>query len=313
MDGVVSSTQSIVSGVPQGSVIGPTLFSLYVNDFPSFLLYSEALMYADDTALIFVGDSLSDIEGNINEELQRVHLWFRRNHLNINTAKTKYMVFHSRRKQLDYARFNLFLDNARLQQVASFKYLGVMFDSDMNWKSHIEKTCSKLAFGCHTLLKARECFGATILRILYFAFVHSHLSYCVASWGSSYKTHLKSISRLQKRALRIITFSNRADSAKQLFQLMRVLPLDSVHVSSVAEVVHRIIKHEDPFPLSIFTLPARCTRAAASNCCNLPVARNVYGRRLIEFNGALIWNAIPTDVKQAKNFPGAMKRFMLNF
>uniref|UniRef100_A0A6G5ACJ9 Putative tick transposon n=1 Tax=Rhipicephalus microplus TaxID=6941 RepID=A0A6G5ACJ9_RHIMP len=141
-----------------------------------------------------------------------------------------------------------------------------MFDSDMNWKSHIEKTCSKLAYGCHTLLKARECFGGSILRILYFAFLHSRLSYCIASWGSTYKTHLKCISRLQKRAVRIITYSNKTDTAKQLFQMMRVLPLDSVHVSSVADIVHGIIKRDDPFPLSNFMLPARCTRAAANHC-----------------------------------------------
>lgn len=90
--------------------------------------------------------------------------------------KTKYVVFHSRKKQLDFGRFNLLSETALgLQRVASFKYLGVMLDSDINWQSHIDKTCSKLAYGCHMLLKARECFGTKVLHILYFAFVHSYL------------------------------------------------------------------------------------------------------------------------------------------
>lgn len=80
-----------------------------VNDFPSILLY---LMYTDDRALTFIGDSLNEIEDETNEELQRVHSWFKGNHLNINMHKTKYVVFHSRKKQLDFGRFNLLSETA---------------------------------------------------------------------------------------------------------------------------------------------------------------------------------------------------------
>lgn len=107
IDGFVSSAESVVAGAPQGSVIGPSLFSLHVSDFPSVLLYSEALMYADDTALIFVGDPLNQIESEINKDLHRVNLCFERNHLNINTDKTKRMVFHSRKIHPEFCSFNL--------------------------------------------------------------------------------------------------------------------------------------------------------------------------------------------------------------
>lgn len=93
---------------------------------------------------------------------------------------------------------------------------------------------------------------------------------------------------------------------------MRVLLLDSVHILSVADIIHTLIKHDDPLPLSTFTLPVRCARAAANSCFNLLFARNASGQRLIEYHGALIWNAIPTDVKAAHNFSAAMKHFIFS-
>lgn len=194
---------------------------------------------------------------------------------------TKYMESHSRKKQLDFGRLYLLLDNALLQRIVSFKYLGVMVDSHVNLLSHISKAWSKLAYGCHTLLKSSEWFGGTVLHILYFEFVHSYQSYSIESWGGTYKTNLKSISHLQKRAIRIITFSYRTDAPKQLFQLMPVLRQYSLYIISAADIILRIIKHDCPFPLSTFILPARCSRAAENNCFNSLVARKVYGQRPI--------------------------------
>lgn len=309
----VSTPRTVLTGVPQGSVLGPILFSLYVNDFPSILKYSEALMYADDTALIFVGDTIGELQDKINEELTRVLTWFTSNQLTINLMKSKYTVFHSKKKAINYEEIVIQLDNTELQHVACYKYLGVLFDSDMHWKSQIKHICSKIAYGCYTLLKARECFDLFILRILYFAFVHSQLVYCIESWGNTYVTYLDPVIRLQKRAIRFITFSKTTDHSRPLFQSLNVLPYSCIYKLKIAQTVRKIIESNEPLSLNLFRSPRRQTRAAANYMFNLPPCHNAYGQRLIEFNGALVWNEIPINIKLENNFMPSLMRFFREY
>lgn len=308
----ISDPQTVLTGVPQGSVLGPILFSLYINDFPSILEHSQALMYADDTALIFTGATIEEIQPKINHDLRSVLAWFNNNYLSLNLDKTKYTIFHSRRKQLDSNLLSISLNNKQLQHVSSYKYLGIIFESDMHWKSQIQHVCSKLAYGCHILLKARECFDLAILRILYFAFVHSHLSYCLESWGGTYITYLEPVILIQKRALRIMTFSKSIEHSRPLFQLTRILPFTLVYKQKITLTIHNIVQHSDPLPLSIFLSPKANTRAATNNQFNLPVCRNTYGQRLIQFNGVHIWNSIPYNVRNKTNFSLALKQHLIS-
>lgn len=303
-----STSQTVLTGVPQGSVLGPMLFSLYINDFPATLRHSQALMYADDTALLFTGDSLLDIQDKINAELENVFKWFTSNELTLNLSKTKYTVFHSRKKKLNTETLDISLQGIKLQQVFSYKYLGIFLDSDMHWKTHIKHLCSKLAYGCYILLKARECFEYPVLRILYFSFIQSHISYCIDSWGNTFTTYLDPVFRLQKRALRIIT-STRTQSSTYLYSSLHVLPVHALYELKIAEVIHSIIDTNDPLPITLFKIPLRNTRAATNQCFNLPPCHNLYGKRLVEFNGALIWNSLPIHIKEARNFRSAVRKY----
>ncbi|MDD9362583.1 MAG: reverse transcriptase domain-containing protein, partial [Anaplasma sp.] len=96
---------TVLTGVPQGSILGPTLFLLYINDFSSILKYPGALMYADDTALIFVGDTIDEFQDKTNEDLTRVLTWFTSNQLTLSLKKSKYTVFHSKKKAINYDEF----------------------------------------------------------------------------------------------------------------------------------------------------------------------------------------------------------------
>lgn len=220
-------------------------------------------------------------------------------------------MFHSKRRQTNSEELAIYLDNVQLLHVSCYKYLGVLFETDMHWKNQIKNISTKLAHGCYTLLKAREFFNSSILRILYFAFVHSHLNYCIESWGGTYTTYLEPLSRLQKRAMRLITYSRYTEPSGPLFRSVGVLPLDLLYNLKIAETVFKIIKTNDPLPLQIFKLPLRNTRAATNNLFNLPSCRNVYGERLIEFNGALVWNDIPTDIKCKPNILPSLTKYLI--
>lgn len=307
-----SSYSSVKTGVPQGSVLGPILFSLYINDFPSVLTSAKAVMYADDTALVYTGQALHEVMYMANTELTRVSSWFGANKLTLNKAKTNYMLFHSRHIHVNSASLQIYLDNSTLEQVNTIKYLGVTLDSSLNWKPHIDNLCSKLASACYGLLKARACFDISVLKIIYFSIFHCHITYCCESWSSTFKTYLDPVVRLQKRAVRIITFSDPFESSSPLFCRLKILPFTLSSEMKVAILVNNIIFCNHSLSSSMFVIPTRNTRNATNINFNLPITRNTYGQRLIQYYGTKIWNALPIEVKTASNFMFSIKKLYLS-
>lgn len=307
-----SSYSDLTCGVPQGSVLGPILFSLYVNDLPLAIQNSKILMYADDTAIIFCGDSLSEMQDTILAEMDSIYSWFLKSKLTINTDKTKCVIFHSRRKVIDNSSFSVYINDKPIENVTSFKYLGVVFDSHLHWKEQIQKVCKKLAFSCFTLTKARSFFPCSMLRSLYFTLFQCHIIYCTEAWGLTYETYFTPLYRLQRRALRIISFSAFNRPVNTIFKEFRVLSFSTIREYKISLLVNTIINHNFPVPLARFSIPVRSTRQASNANFNLPMCHNVYGERLIEFYGAKVWNDVPIQVKTARNFKLSCKMFYLD-
>lgn len=307
MDDISSTPQLVRMGVPQGSVLGPMLFSLFVNDLPKALTCADLVMYADDMALVVTGDNEQEIQAIINTELEIIARWFSLNRLTINAKKTKYMIFHSRNKNVRKELVEISVNNCLLAHVDSIKYLGVVMDTHLHWQNHVDALCAKLASACYALLQARDLFDTKILKTLYYALFNSHLSYCMVSWGWTYNTYLNPIRRLQKRAVRTITRSKRDAPSKPLFDALQVLTFDQLRLKNTAELVHRILNYSHPLDRSIFYTSLRQTRSSAVGNLNLAPVSNVYGQRLLQFIGAKIWNEIPLEIKESKRFSYSMK------
>lgn len=292
--------------------MGPILFSLYVNDLPSALKSSKSVIYADDTALLFSGKSLSELQSTINSELSNISTWFACNKLTLNRDKTKYVVLRSRYAKCDTIGMQIHLVGGTIEQLDNIKYLGVLLDSNLNWRPHISSICMKLASACSLLIKCRECLNLNIPKIVYFSIFHCHITYCSESWSGTYKTYLDPIIRLQKRALRIMTYTRPHDDNSFLFNQLGILPFSMACEMKVAILINNILRGNHSLSPSLFIAPNRNTRSATNINFNLPVTRNTYGQRLLEFHGAKIWNAVPPEVKMSNYFTRAVKKLYLS-
>ena len=197
-----SDLKTIKCGVPQGSMLGPLLFLIYINDLPSVFKYFMPILFTDDTNLFCTGPNLHDIVCQINQEIKIIYSWVKANKLSLNIDKTNFMLFTPKRfsRVMDV----LLIDGKRIMEVNETKFLGVIIDNKLNWKPHIRYVGTKVAKGIGIILKARKVFNHETLSTLYYTFVYPYLNYCIHVWGRAYNTHLKDLSVLQNKIIRII-------------------------------------------------------------------------------------------------------------
>ena len=159
-NGHMSDSCSISYGVPQGSILGPLLFILYINDLPLHLNRSKVILYADDTALLFAHKNLHDIERVLSDEVSIAQAWLAENKLTLNLQKTKCMILSSKPKTpktpFNITTKDLCGNNTTVEEVTSFKYLGVWFDKNLSWDCHIDKLCTKISQRLGVLNRCRK-------------------------------------------------------------------------------------------------------------------------------------------------------------
>ena len=205
-DTCTSDMKSIGNGVPQGSILGPLLFFIYINDFPNSSKLFNFLMYADDTTLFCC---LEDIKSNnkelvLNNKLQRVHSWLKANRLSLNVKKTKTSICYSvSRKGLILEILNLRISNDAIQSVDDFNFLGFHINSKLNWDTHTNVIGKRMLRAVGVIKKMQLVFPKTILLTICNALILPHINYCLLSWGSA--SAVKTIFTIQKRAIRAIS------------------------------------------------------------------------------------------------------------
>lgn len=212
-------------GVPQGSILGPLLFLLYVNDL-SRCTSLKVLSYADDTTAYLSRNNLPDLFRDANAELNNMFEWFCANKLSLNIRKTKFIIF-SPQPSLNTDNFTLKLNNTEIerignqQEVTSFKFLGLSIDENLTWKHHVTYLRNRISSSLYIINKVKNTLPQQSLRMLYFSLVNCFLQYGVSIWGNSEVT--KPLVVLQKKAIRAITRSNYNSHTEPLFKKLGLL------------------------------------------------------------------------------------------
>jgi hypothetical protein len=199
-------------GVPQGSILGPICFLIYINDLPNLApIDSKILLYADDTSIIVTSPKLENFETKIGKLFRDITKWFQANQLILNYNKTNYLQF-TNNNSWDY-NFKLHYQGHDVKSTQNTKFLGLIIDDRLSWKAHIDQMTSKLNTACFAIRTIEAIMSPESLRMVYFAYVHLIMNYGITFWGNKPYCH-----KIFKRAIRIITNSRPSNPCRELFK-----------------------------------------------------------------------------------------------
>ena len=288
-DGEASKTHGVKCGVPQGSILGPLLFIISVNDICNICPLLLKILYADDTCVLIGGNDLKALMKMLNDELISLNNWFKANKLSLNTKKSFFMIFHRSRIK-DNVSNKVVIDNKELIKVESAKYLGVIIDRKLNWIDHITYVKNKISKGIGIMYKARQFLSKRALLDLYYAYIYPYMTYCIEVWGCASQTQLNCIFLLQKKIVRIMNFSYYLAHTNPLFLSMEVLPLRKIFFHRVGLVMYKYSNHL--LPECIAQLYLRNDSIHEHNTRGCQLLRVPLESKTFSSLSARIWNAL---------------------
>ena len=232
-----SRHREVLVGVPQGSILGPLFFLLYINDLSRASSYFKYILFADDTNLFASGKDRDVLSRGINSELGRLSDWFAHNKLTLNYDKTEFVDFSKPIKNLVGDGWGIKMDGKPVREVESSKFLGVFIDKGISWRVHIGKIVSKISQTVGIIARARGFMNGPQLLLLYNTMVLPHLQYCLLNWGNfkgDRNLGLRDrLLTLQKSLVRIICSAGRISHADPLFAELATLKIDDLFVQSI--------------------------------------------------------------------------------
>ena len=236
LNGAESKNKRITCGVPQGSILGPLLFIIYINDLHRSLSKCSVFHFADDTNLLFTSKNSKYLAREINGELKSLFDWLCANRLSLNVLKTEFIIFRPPRTNLEQ-RVVLKLNGTKLFESSKIKYLGIILDNRLSWKYHIHELSKKLNRAVGMVFKIRDNCTKTVLRSLYFSLFNSHMSYGIPVWGKCNALYLNKLVLAQKKIVRAITLSNFGAPSSPLFKDLKILKFEDLLKTQLASLM----------------------------------------------------------------------------
>lgn len=292
-------------GVPQGGVLSPVLFLLYINDLPMNLNH-YSVMYADDISILITRKSNETSQDSVAGAVDELLRWFCCNGLYLNLDKTKLLQF---RVSQDHSvrPVNVRVGSSSLVHCEDACFLGINLDSNLNFRSHVDGLVAVLNSKCYQVRVLRDILDMSQLRTYYFAQVHCRLAYGVILWGHTTAMHI--VFRAQKRLIRAVFKVSRTHSCRDLFRQLGVLPLPSLYI---LETLIHVFKNSSRFSV-VTNIHNHFTR----NCTNfyVPYKRINLSMRAPDTVGLRFYNHLPEVLKGCttlRKFKGAVKAYLLH-
>lgn len=318
-----STLKPIGCGVPQGSILGPLLFLLYINDMSYCCKYLHFLLFADDTNMLYSNTDLWRLMHIVNGELSVLSDWFKANRLSLNIKKTNYMMFGHKKIvancPTNNTEFCIRIDDVKIIEVEYTKFLGIFIDKKLTWQRHVSYISSKIARSLYVLNRLKFKLSVDALYSLYFCLIYPHLIYCNIIWGSAAKTTLNELFLLQKRAVRIINKCGYLTHSDPLFKKLGLLKVFDLFDHCCALFVYKFKNNYLPSVCAtLVSLNPRYNNDNMSYSLRLvseftiPFARTSIRERCITVRGPKIWSNLDEDIKNSLSI-SIFKKKLSNF
>ena len=319
-NGTQSTLLKIRTGVPQGSILGPLLFLIYINDIINASKYLHLILFADDTNVFFHHKDLNALQDITNSELNKLSNWFRANRLSLNVKKTNYIIFSPKCKQSPLLNsFTIQIDGRAIERVTHARFLGVYIDEKLKWDKHVQQILTKISKNTGILIKLGHLLSTPVLLQLYNTLILPYLNYCNIVWGSAPEIVLNKLHVLQKKAMRIVDKTSFRAHSDPIFKKHRVLNIKNIRRFQILIFMFKFIHGflPDTF-LNYFKKTANVhsynTRYAASLSFAICFAKTNRRKNTVKIIGPYLWNNLPDLIKQKLSFYGFklhLKRYLL--
>ena len=315
-----SKLQHLNCGVPQGSVLGPLLFLLYINDIAKCCNTGMFRVFADDTGIFCQGKDIIALINTARDILTKIDEWFSSNKLTLNVDKTCFIIFKSNRWRNANIPDRINFKDKSINRVSCIKYLGLYLDELLNWNNHVNEVCNALKRFFPTFYNIRSYLNLKQARTIYYAMMYSKIKYAASVYGLSSSENINKIQILQNKLLKVLTFKKYRYSTNQLHNDFDILKIDDIIKQEILAFVHGYINNKLPsvfdeyfshrFPMEMYINSERKIRFI------IPKHHTNIGADAINVKGAQLWNDLKLDIKPTvsnKVFKKAFKNSILKY
>ena len=323
VDGINSNYQNIKSGVPQGSVLGPLLFLIYVNDVQYSIQKisdSQVMLFADDTNILLFANNEKQIMKMSKNCIDQLYIWFCCNKLTLNITKTNYCLFHKSNRNISSYCDTINVGNDCIYRVSNVRYLGMIIDDKLEWKIHIENIVKKLVKISSTFKFLRNYIPHKCKKQLYYAYAYSTITYGIQVYGITKDYNINKIQLLQNRILKTLFNKDWYINTNLLHRELQILKVADIVKLFVLKFVHNCKTGCAPDIFQTYYIPRYNIHTKNTRYCDnfeLPICNtSTYGQASIRYIGAKMYNGLPNSIKDTgncKKFNNIVKIMLLEY
>lgn len=293
----ISSERETTYGVPQGTVLGPLLFIIYINDLLKMKNCGNIISYADDTVILYEADTWAELKLKIEREFLNIKHWLEANTLTLNMQKSFYLPFSSYESGLpNLGPINIHQTNLRISEAKDgcMKYLGIIIDRHMRWDCQCQYVAKKLRGLMYKFKYLQRLIDVRHLKMVYFALAQSQITYGNVGWGASFDSHIEQVNIAQKRLIKIIHNKRITYPTHELFEMSGIMDVKQLYCLKISEQVQQ-------GKIQLSTLEHEYGTRQKLGGYKLPRAERRIGQRSSRYLAPRIYQHIPKTITKMRN------------